>query len=406
MKRCESVRSLFSELIDGELGDTQVKAVEAHLGQCAMCRDEFQAIRQLDKQLAGVLVIDNVEEKIQQAFAAGNSTVGESDAATGAKFRRQIPSLGIIGAIAALWLVAFFVWSLSNPPPVSIYHVVAHLVSATGPVEVRAANAQHWRTVLPPERIEIQNGARVRTGNAALCEIQTTGQGKVRMDRGCEIILNDSHDLELVAGKLWCSAPSHDALKVTVPIQQSDQPVMAMLTCPNATVLQCDATPSSVSCSRPPGSESNEAAEIHVGEQTWQIKPGQIVVVASSQEMTRGPRADTADVWQLPLLALSSDSRLELSSYLQRLLAPVGRTKARHMNEAQIRALGPAGAIPLLSFVLHEPGADSTLRRTAMRLVTETADESSIPMLRQLTTDEDPFIASRAANLLDGFTNK
>lgn len=157
---------------------------------------------------------------------------------------------------------------------------------------------------------------------------------------------------------------------------------------------------------KPTGPRTERSCSNPVGEETWPVRPGQAIVVDSSQQMTREPRPGTADVWQLPLLAVSSDSRSELSSYLQELLAPIGRTKARHMNKTQIRALGPAGAIPLLSFVVHEQEADLHLRQTAMRLAAETADDSTIPMLRQLTTDEDSFIASRATKLLDGLTKK
>ena len=74
------------------------------------------------------------------------------------------------------------------------------------------------------------------------------------------------------------------------------------------------------------------------------MKPGQTVSIDGSQQMTSYARDESAETWQLPLLALSTDTKDELRRRLQRLLAPIGRTKARHMNETQIRALGPAGA--------------------------------------------------------------
>lgn len=405
MSPCESFRDLFSEFIDGELGVEQVQHVESHLGECDACRDELQAMRRIDQQLAGTLFIDDMDGKIRRAAAACDATTCHSETEPG-------PGVwvGIFAAIAASLLLGFFLWPRSKPSVVKndrveadvveIDKVAARLVSSTGPVEIRAADEEQWRTVLPSEKAELRYGARVRTIDAACCEIQTKDQGKVRLDRDCEIVVNDSKQLELVTGKLWCSAPVDREIEVNVPMQQIGPPVVVMFTCPSKSVFQCESTPSRVTCSSPAGPKSDATPEIRVGEENWQVHPGQTIVVDNSREMSRRPRSQTANVWQLPLLAVSADSRSELCSYLQELLVPIGRSKARHMNETQIRALGPAGAIPLLSFVVHEQDADLHLRRTAMRLAAETADESAMPMLRQLTANEDSFIASTATRLL------
>ena len=107
------------------------------------------------------------------------------------------------------------------------------------------------------------------------------------------------------------------------------------------------------------------------------------------------------DAWQLPLLALSRGSRRELHDSIQRLLAPIGMTKAQHLNETQIRALGPAGAIPLLAYVTEQPNdKDKFLRHTAMRLAVESADNSATALLSRLTSDNDPYIATQAQKAL------
>ncbi|MEM7311516.1 MAG: zf-HC2 domain-containing protein [Planctomycetota bacterium] len=408
MNSCESIRDLMSEFIDGELDDGQIQNVESHLGECAACRDELQALRMVDQQLAKSLVIDDIDGKVLRAAAACDSTTSATSTTTAGLGLR----VGIVAAIAASLLLAFFLWTRDEPSivendgvkpeVVETAMVAARLVNATGPVEIRAADEEQWRTVLPSEKTELPSGARVRTIAPASCEIQTAEQGKVRMDRDCEIVVNDSQQLELVSGKLWCSAPSDREFQINVPMQPQDgQPVVAMFTCPSKKEFQCESTPSNVSCSSPAGPESDEAPVVRLGEENWQVPPGQKIVVDRARQISREPLPQSANVWQLPLLAVSADTRSELSGYLHELLAPIGRTKVRHMNETQIRALGPAGAIPLLSFVLHEPDADLYLRRTAMRLAAETADESAIPILRELTKNQDEYIASSATRLLD-----
>jgi len=45
--KCRSARSQFGPWFDGDLGTAAVRRVEAHLADCAACRDELQAEKQL-----------------------------------------------------------------------------------------------------------------------------------------------------------------------------------------------------------------------------------------------------------------------------------------------------------------------------------------------------------------------
>ena len=69
------------------------------------------------------------------------------------------------------------------------------------------------------------------------------------MAEDCEIVVNAPQQLELVNGKVWCSAPEDDDLEVSVPIRESTLPVVATLRCPTKSMFQCEATPSLASCS-------------------------------------------------------------------------------------------------------------------------------------------------------------
>lgn len=49
-----------------------------------------------------------------------------------------------------------------------------------------------WKTIYQDRDADVCAGAPVRTDDSTLCEIQTRYDAKVRMNRGCEMVLDDA----------------------------------------------------------------------------------------------------------------------------------------------------------------------------------------------------------------------
>ncbi len=278
--------------------------------------------------------------------------------------------------------------------------IVATLVRATGPVEVLPPNSDQWTAVDPAENYSVPKGARVRTGEHVLCELKTAEQGKIRLNESAEVVVHDSRTIELRRGQLWCLSPKEAGIDIDIPLQDNPLPKIATMTCPSAAEIQCVAGDSFAACDSV--SPQNQQANWTLGNFTCPVNPGETVAIDAQQKVDRknGPNAATK-VWQLPLLAVGNRVDDEFIHAMSSLLAPIGMTKARHLNEQQIRSLGPRGALPLLSYVHSESSPDQlSLRRTAINIAADLANENAIELLQKITSDPDMYISRRANEAL------
>ena len=277
---------------------------------------------------------------------------------------------------------------------------VARLVRATGSIQLLSPGARDWTTVSSGSNESFVAGSRVKTNDGVSCELQTSADGLIRLNQSAELILHQANQVELVVGQLWCLAPSTNSIDVEIPVSNVETPQLATLACPSSSEFQCVAGNDFASCNSV--SPGNANASMTLGAFSCPVAPGETVSVDSNQKIDRTASSDSVSkVWQLPLLALGTSEDQELRSLLTHLLAPIGMTKARHLNENQIRQLGPSGAIPLLAYVVAESSPEQLeLRRTATRLASELADQRGAEMLARLTSDPDAFIANQAKETL------
>lgn len=121
MDRCEQIQESLSELLDGELPAEQRDAVEAHLRDCADCREEYDLLREavgvvssLPRHQAPPSILDAVRKEIQADTGSGRA---RNVVAASFRPRPQERSWrkGLI-SIAATLMVGVLVVLAVNPP--------------------------------------------------------------------------------------------------------------------------------------------------------------------------------------------------------------------------------------------------------------------------------------------------
>lgn len=389
MSECDRIQPMLSALVDGELSHSDSQDANKHLLSCRSCKREWESLVDLDEQLTKAIVASDVEQKCG-AIAQQVPTPVQRENSDELRW----PLVVIAFAVAATLLLALLPFfqekRLPTPKPV----LVARLVRSTGPVQILRPGETDWAEAWANSQDSLLAGSRVKTDVGVLCELQTAAKGMLRLSESADVILVEPNHVELVAGKLWCLASDSTTIDVSIAPIESKTPLI--FACPSSAELQCVVEDSFASCDSL--SLNNANATLSMGEFSITVAPGESVSIDHEQKIDRRMVADsTTKIWQLPLLALGAETDRELVSLLDRILAPIGRTKATSMNEEQVRMLGSSGAIPLLAYAVAESKAENLhLRRTALQLASELADDRGVRLLQRLASDPDKYIAQLA----------
>lgn len=404
MTNCEHVQALLSAFLDGEVSDDQSAVISEHLSRCEDCRREWDALASLEDQLRSALAIDDINDKVGAIRRAAANVHPVSGSTSSGKWAI------LVAALAVSFLAALL--SLRHDPDASQAGgsasvasgdpaIIATLVRSTGAVQVLQPGEKNWNSIDQSDQATIAKGARLRTDASVLCEVFTSEECKIRLNEAGEVVFRDATEIELIKGQLWCRAPENSGIEIDISINNTSSPpaeskLVASMRCPSSSEFQCSAGDDAATCDSV--SLQNEQTQITVGTRDCMVSPGETVSIDANHAVERRPAVESAGkVWQLPLLAVGNSADPELIDAMTVLLAPIGKTKAMHLHEEQIRLLGPAGAIPLLAYAAHEQEPTQlNLRRTAVMLARELADERSRGMLERLTADPDPYISEQA----------
>ncbi|MCG8648824.1 MAG: anti-sigma factor, partial [Pirellulales bacterium] len=383
---CHEAQPRLSAYIDGELAAEDSQAVSVHVRECSSCARQLEDLRAVDQQLSALRVPADLPARIQVSVSNAKSELPRAELP-----RAELPREGApvshsrlwvwagVAALAACLVLAFRATDHHETPTPPTVALAGKIVRATGQIEMMAPDARKWNSVTVSELVPVPEGTRVRTAVDA-CEIETSQRGLIRVNQDAELIVHEADRVEIVRGQIWCRAPADASISVQTPGEAwgTTQVPMIML-CPSDSEFQLSIEKQQASCS----SLAAKTTAWQMGEWTCKVAPGETVVVDHYQNVQRRWDGDGASkVWHLPLLAVDRPDvgqfQGELSSILQPLLVPIGRSKASHMHEQQIRALGPAGAIPLLAYALSaESHREPKLRYTAVRMAAEMSDHSA-----------------------------
>ena len=393
MIQCDQIRDQMSAALDGELDADLLQALSEHLEGCDDCDREWKLLVEVDQQLR--------RELVSPAACEIDRPIGPVVVASA---RTWTAAISVFGMAAAILICAAISWTKPAEAPhlratnPDARQFAATLVHATGPVEVYDSDAGAWLAWAPEENPLLEYGVRLRTQSAVRCEFQTIKNGTVRLDEDAELVWKHADEVMLLKGRMWCVAPADESISVQLPVLAQNQ--IATFVCPSQSESHYATEPPMITCTST--SDENETVTAKFEAWSCSVNPGETVQIGNDQNVESDEQmVAVAKAWQLPLLA-SRESHAELNQSVTWLLSPIGYTKATHFNEKQIRALGPAGAIPLLAYVKHSGSemSQQTTRRTAMQLTFDVADPSALPMLRELRSDDDEVVADLADRII------
>ena len=391
---CEQTLAMIDEFVDGELSADGRAAVERHVTSCATCRAELEALTELDSKLRSALPKPQPEqvERVAQRFEA---TASHSVSPQGFPTHPRKQLLTWLACAAAAIAIVILARPTTPPSdadpnvPVAVTPVAGQLVAATGQLQYQPADGK-WQSLMPATSIDIAEGGRLRTLDAS-CEIRLPQDGKLRLHRDSEVVLHKSDRVRLLQGQLWAQGPKTGDLTVEVPTVGADEPKEIVMNCPSNSEVQWSVHDSRTAAS------SSTAVTMHSGEFSCDVPPGQTVVFdrnLKTPAVFTSLEAEHHKSWQIPLLhAQGAAAEEELQRLVESALSKIGFTKASYFYESQIRALGAAGAPPLLAYArTPESREKPQVRRRAAVLGAELADASMIESLRTLSFDDDPEV--------------
>ena len=424
---CEEIWLILNAALDNELSAAENEALQGHLEICPACREQATELQVINNSLSEAIqspATDSFVERVMRAVSAENiapisscanhhsgetvipATARVNGARPISRFRNypKVPYRRSSGTILLLVGSLFCTFAvLMNLPAAT--PVVAEILRATGPVDLMRVNSNKWIPLEGTSRISLPADSRVRTGPMSLCEIRTKSDALVRVNQQTELIVKGAEHVELVSGEIWCRASAKTDFEISSEQQLPKNSSETMFTCPSSSETQWQAAPNQELRCVAVSTSPVELKMISPGA-SCTVQPGQALSFSDDGDVTPSAASDrlTALNWQLPLLALRSADDMELQQRLAQLLASAGQSKLSYLYEDQIRRLGPAGTIPLISFVKsNESHQQPDLRYRAMEIIADLGPQSIVKDLENLLNDDDTrvrMIAQRALQRL------
>ena len=407
---CNECSSQLSALLDGELTRPEEEVLRTHLAGCADCRLALEDLRELETLLRGRLTSGNFEAQLaafDQRLAVSTANVVTLPAPT-----RRAPQAGSrgLGAVllSSLALVALLVLlrGPGSPSRRDATLEVAKVAVALGGVEMMRPGDNRWVSLPQASAsVDLEEGCRLRTNEEGLCEVQTSCEGRLRLNRETEVVVHRLEKVELVRGQLWGQAARQCALNVQLPPETvpeappRERVSLATFTCPSSSEMQWKVEDTQATCL----ALTSPRLSVTCENSTYSIGKGEAMTMANGRPDEVAFRTDplAATSWQMPLLARKPPDDAELQTRLDSMLAVIGETKISYLYEEQIRELGPAGAAPLLAYVRSQRSRENPERRhRAMKLISETASADQVEGIEALLSDDDSTVRQSAAAAL------
>src|SRR5579872_1739774 len=200
---CEQAQTQISARLDREIGPDEQTALEAHLAQCAECRELAADLALQDADLRRAFAT-----RRRAADAVAERVIGQLRPASRPSVFRGSWLAMLLSAAAGFLLavVIFRPWHGVRPSTDdkssgqdsvarASQKSVAQLAYASGPIEMLRASEHEWTRMQTGEAVAA--GTRVRTGPAGRCEFRTLDGSLVRCNDGTELVFQTNRNFEL-----------------------------------------------------------------------------------------------------------------------------------------------------------------------------------------------------------------
>lgn len=377
---CETAADLICAELDAELGASDRVRLDAHVAQCAACRETKETLRLQDAQLRRAF------GPRREAAAAVADRVIEQVLVHDGGFRRRIRWLQLTAAAVAGFLLAAVVLPLgATKKPLMTSHsststdpqlpVVARLALSTGLIETTDTRVGPWSPLTTGA--EIFAGSCVRTGPGVVCEFRMSDGSEIRLNAATEMQLTGGRNVHLTRGEAWSTvAPATEPFR----LHANDTTVTAL-----GTQFDVSRTGEMVVLLVAEGQTrvKTDLAERLVGSgERVTITGGSLGQTQAAHDLVQSTR------WVHALLLKKDRDNPELAARIDQLFAQIGRTKMSFLPEDEIRAMGDSCVTPLLRFVSSSCTAPDEPRRIrAARIISEVAQPWCIPDLIELLKD-------------------
>ena len=421
---CDHVANLISARLDGEPVDAgDDAALDAHLAACAACRAALDAAALQDAAMV-------------RAFAGRREAAVGVAARVAQQFVCPPPPqtagrnwLGWVAAVAAAILVAVPLFmrpphprvdALQVPPPQPPDLVVAHLSLASGDVFKCPSGDAAWQAIAPGDGVE--RGDKIRTADAAKCELALPGGSRVRLNAATELRVDAAGDVRLDGGQIFSAVAPHAA-----PLRIAAGGANVTTAGPGAAQLDVARAADNAAATV---TVVTGAAHVHGGGQPMTVRGGEFLRVmpdtgASLPNYGCEPVADPlkATRWLDDLLLLLRPDNEELLArvelHLSRITAERAARAAADADatdatpgpvEHELRARGPSWAPPIARYAANNLAATTDAaranRRTAAALLADLATPTCVEDVIALLADDDADVRFHAATALNRLTGQ
>ena len=413
---CREFQLQLQTWLAGKTDEATDRALELHLSHCNNCLallERDNSTSQNDLQLHAALAEPDAAARVaERALAEVAKTPSTAQPPQSIFWGTWLTPLL---TLVAGFLLALFIFPpqaekknpvlpIAQPPAPPI--PVAHLVAATGTVEMFDEQLKNWVPISfdKVKSFACATDSRVRTTADVRCELQTEDGCVIRLNDQTEVTLRGSSSIELCQGQVWCRSPRETQLEVRVANiaerqqKKAEQPTMWCV------------GPSCVMTGIQPAGQVqvvNAEGEINLrtaaGEQ--RLNPGQVAEISGGEIKPAHVDPVMSTRWMQPLLMQRGPDDAELKQRVDTLLAQIGQTKIATLYEQEIRSLGEYGVLPLVRFIQSPLGEKDPARRAAaMEIVADLAPVWLIPDLIDLLENPDPMVRRQAAETLQRLT--